>query len=42
MNRTGEKYIITLNANKEEDIAIYDPTHVKGSPSVTVDDDNKF
>lgn len=42
MNRTGEKYIITLDANKEEDIVIYDPNHVKGSPSVTVDDEHKF
>ena len=42
MNRTGEKYIITLDVNKEEDIAIYDPNHVKGDPSVTVDDEHKF
>lgn len=42
MNRTGEKYLITYDANNNEDISIYDPNHVKGTPSVAVDDGNKF
>ena len=39
MNLSGEKYIITLDENKEEDIVIYDPNYVKGTPSVAMSDD---
>ena len=38
----GEKYIIKLDENKEEDIVIYDPNYVKCNLSVAVDVDNKF